>query len=164
MPRAIEGFAALCERAAKRGVRVVLEGIPSFMPVDLAMAWSIVRQSGAANAGIDVDMMHWHYQRGGPDFELLRSIPGERIYYSQICDAALAEAPSDEDYIRVAVSERPLPGDGVVDIRAVLKTLDDIGARPLYAMEVYNAELRRKGPEAMAKKVHEAADRLFARA
>ncbi len=160
LTQASEGFAALCERAARRGMRVALEAIPSRMPPDLATAWDVVRKSGAANGGLDIDIMHFHYQRGGMDLDLVRSIPGERIYYVQLCDAAFAAPPPDEDYIRVAVSERLLPGDGVADIGGVLEAFRVIGADPWFAMEVYNDALRAQGVDVMARRVWEVGQAL----
>jgi sugar phosphate isomerase/epimerase len=161
-PVAVEGFATLCERAARRGVKVALEFIPPWVPPDLSTAWDLVREAGAGNGGLTIDTMHWHYQKGGPNFELLRSIPGEKFFYVQICDAEYPQMPADKDYITVATTARLAPGDGLVDIPAVLKTLSDLGAEPFYAMEVYNAELSAQGAGVMAKKLHEIGEALFA--
>ena len=72
---AVDGFAALCERAREYGMRVAIEFVPFTAIPDLATAWSIVEQSGADNGGICLDFLHWQRQPGGPDFELLASIP-----------------------------------------------------------------------------------------
>jgi sugar phosphate isomerase/epimerase len=160
IPQAADGFAALCERAADRGVRVTIEFIPCRGLRDLATAWAVVRRSGAVNGGLDIDMMHWHNQPGGPDFELLRTIPATHLHYVQVCDAA-RPAPSPEKYIETAIRARPLPGDGVVDIRALVETLSEAGADPFFAMEVYNAELAAAGPEAMAQRLRAVADTIF---
>lgn len=158
---ATDGFAALCERASRRGIRVALEFIPCRAVANLATAWEVVRGSKAHNGGIVFDMMHWHYQRGGRDLSVLHAIPGQHVHYVQLCDAAPSEAPAAENYINVALTARPAPGDGVVDIQAVLKTLSSIGAAPFFAMEVYNADLARQGSEAMARQLRSIADGLF---
>ncbi len=159
--RAAEGFAALCERAGERRVRVTIEFIPCRGLRDLATAWGVVQRSGAPNGGLDIDMMHWQNQPGGPDFELLRTIPPTHLHFVQICDAA-RPAPAPEHYIETALRARPLPGDGVVDISALLETIRSVGASPFFAMEVYNAELVAAGPEAMAQRLRAAADAMFA--
>ena len=156
-----EGFAALCERAADRGLRVTIEFIPCRALCDLATAWQIVGRSGASNGGIDIDLMHWQHQPGGPDLDLLRTIPPRHLHYVQVCDADRL-APDREEYIATAIRARPLPGDGVVDIGAVISTLDSIGADPFFAMEVFNTGLVAKGPEAMARRLRQVADALFA--
>jgi sugar phosphate isomerase/epimerase len=155
-----EGFAALCERAAQRGLRVTIEFMPCRALCDLATAWQVVGGSGASNGGIDIDLMHWQHQPGGPDIDLLRSLPPQHVHYVQVCDAERS-APVHDEYIASALRARPLPGDGVVDIGAVLSALDSIGADPFFAMEVFNARLAAQGPEAMAKKLRRVADELF---
>jgi sugar phosphate isomerase/epimerase len=160
LSRAAAGFAAVCDRAAERGLHVTIEFIPCRAVPDLATAWRIVRQSGAANGGLDIDMMHWQHQPGGPDLDLLRSIPGRHVHYVQACDAFYPTPPLD-DYIATAVTARPLPGDGVVDIPAIVAALSEIGADPFFAMEVFNTKLAAEGPEIMAAQVRAAADSLF---
>jgi sugar phosphate isomerase/epimerase len=147
---AIAGFRVLCEHAATRDLRVCIEFFPwSGMP-DLASAWGVVEGSGAANGGIVIDMMHWQHQDGGPNFELLERIPGEHIHYVQACDTVAPRAPAG-DYMREALGNRRLPGQGEVDIARLLRTLDAIGADPWFAYEVFNQGLAAGGPEAMAR-------------
>ena len=102
LARATDGFAAVCRRAAERGMRVAIEFIPFTAIPDLATAWRIVHDSGAANGGIVIDMLHWHHQPGGPNIELLTRIPGEHIHYVQVCDAPPAQPPSARDYLGYA--------------------------------------------------------------
>jgi sugar phosphate isomerase/epimerase len=160
-PRAVDGFAAVCERAAAQSVRVSIEFVPWFGVPDLATAWRIVQESGATNGGICLDMLHWERQPGGPNLELLREIPGERIPYVQLCDAAPTAPRSGDEYMTAALSARPLAGEGVVDIPAVLETLVAIGADPYFAFETFNTELARSGPEAMARRLRENAHTVF---
>jgi sugar phosphate isomerase/epimerase len=161
LSRAAEGFAALCDRAAVRGLRVTIEFIPCRALRDLATAWQVVSRSGAANGGIDIDMMHWQNQPGGPDLDVLRVIPGTHVHYVQLCDA-VQPPPAPEDYIATALTARPLPGDGIVDIRSVIEALGEIGADPFIAMEVFNTGLVAQGPDVMAARLRAAADALFA--
>ena len=72
---------------------------------DLATAWRVVEESGAANGGILIDMMHWHQQDGGPNFGLLEQIPGEHIHYVQVCDTVPPRAPAG-DYMQEAPGNR----------------------------------------------------------
>jgi sugar phosphate isomerase/epimerase len=160
LSQAAEGFGALCERAAARGVRVTIEFIPCRALRDLATAWEVVRRSGAVNGGLDLDLMHWQNQDGGPDFDLLRRIPARHVHYVQVCDA-VQPAPALDDYISTALRARPVPGDGIVDIPAFLRALGEMGADPFFAMEVFNADLVAGGPESMAARLRQAADALF---
>lgn len=162
MPRAVEGFAALCEEARSHGVRVSIEFVPWLAIPDLETAWQIVGQSGADNGGICIDMLHWHRQPGGPNFPLLAQIPADRIYYVQVCDAGAEPAVSAEAYLAEALSARPVPGDGVVDIAALLEALEASGAEPYFACEVFNDRLRSRGADAMAECLHAAASGVLA--
>ena len=149
---AVEGFRTLCEVAGDRGLQVSLEFVPGTGVPDLATAWRVVDDAGAANGGLLLDMMHWHRQPGGPDFDLLEQIPGERIPYVQLCDT-VTRAVADDAYMAEALTDRRLPGDGDVDIARLLATLERIGADPWFAFEVFNQELAADGPEAMVARL-----------
>ena len=156
---AAEGFAALCDQASIRGIRVAIEFIPYRGLDSLATAWAIVRDSGAPNGGINLDLMHWQHQPGGPNLDLLRCVPGRHVLYVQVCDTDAA-TPGPDAYIRTAVTERRLPGEGVVDIAAILDILRDREADPFMAMEVFNTNLAASGPDLFARRLRQAADAL----
>ncbi len=158
--RATEGFAALCERASEHGARVAVEFLPWSAVSDLATTWRLVQESGATNGGIVIDMMHWQRQPGGPNLELLRQIPGERIHYVQVCDAAPGTS-GPGDYLTEALTARPVPGQGCVDIAALLGALAEIDADPYFALEVFNAELAARGASTMAAELRRATRTVF---
>ncbi len=83
--RIVESFAGLCDRARSYGLRVTLEFMPFSAIKDLATAWSIVQSAGRKNGGLTFDT--WHYFRGTRDDQLLRTIPGEKIFRVQLADA-----------------------------------------------------------------------------
>ena len=124
-----EPFGALCDHAAGLGVLVHLEFIPMTVIPSLTVARQIVEGAGRSNGGILFDT--WHFFRGDPDFDVLASTPGELILAVQL-DDALAEVQGTlwEDTQR-----RLAPGDGVLDLARVVRSLADIGG------------LRRVGPE-----------------
>ena len=159
--RAADGFATLCERARAHGISVSLEFIPWYAVPDLAAAWRIVREADAANGGICLDFGHWNRQPGGPDFDLLRSIPGERISYVQPTDSPGAKSHSASEYFQQNITERPLPGDGDVDVPAIFAALAEIGAEPYFAYQVCNVALASEGAESMAVKLHANAEKIF---
>jgi sugar phosphate isomerase/epimerase len=130
--RARDNLAALVGIAADVGTQVCVEFLPWSGIPSLAAAWELVQDPGA---GILLDTWHWQRQPGGPNPELLATIPGERIGYVQVCDAA--PTPTG-DSLTEAMSARLLPGDGVVDFGAVFSLLADIGAEPFLATEIFN--------------------------
>ena len=83
---ATEGLAMLAEVAGSAAMVIALEflpwaGVPSF-----SAANDLVVASGADNATILLDAWHWVRQPGGPDLDALRSVPGDRVAYVQMCD------------------------------------------------------------------------------
>ena len=148
----------VCARAGDRGLGVVIEFLPWSGVPDLATALQIVESSEADNAGLLIDGWHWQRQPGGPCPDILRSIPPERIKIFQICDAA---ADSGADPIEECLVDRRLPGEGVVDLQALVEILDEMGARPILAPEVFNRSLAQRGAAGMAQEVLEATIRLL---
>ena len=141
----------LVEAAASGGVAVALEFLPWTGVPDLATAWSLVEPLDR-QAGLLLDTWHWQRQPGGPVPELLAQIPGERIAYVQVCDAAAGGVGSFDE----AMAGRLLPGQGVVDFAAVFEGLRTIESRPFVAAEIFNAELMGQDPSVAAKVMAEA--------
>ena len=150
---ATEGLAELAAIAGAADLRVAVEFLPWSGIPTLAAANDLIVAVDDPVAGIVVDCWHWQRQPGGPDLELLRSLPAERIAYLQLCDAGPEPQP---DVYGEAMTARRLPGDGVVDLAALLGALDEIGARPFVASEVFSAELAALGPDEAARRVHDA--------
>ncbi len=130
-----EHFARLCERAQRFGALVHLEFIPFTVVTTLGIAWDIVRDAGRDNGGLVFDT--WHFYRSEAQFDVLASIPGERIFCVQLDDAAAT--PQGE--LRAETRRRLLPGDGELDLGACLRGLDDIGGLRWIGPEVLSPEL-----------------------
>jgi sugar phosphate isomerase/epimerase len=154
---AIVGLQHVAKVAAECNIKIALEFTPWSGVPDLATAWRLVSVTDEPNLGLVLDAWHWQRQPGGPAHELLESIPGERIFYVQICDVA----PEPEaDLLHEALNGRLLPGGGVVDFARLGASLEQIGATPYYAAEVYSHELASRGAPEMARLVKESLDRL----
>jgi sugar phosphate isomerase/epimerase len=137
LDRAREHLAAVVAAAEEVSAQVCVEFLPwSGLPT-LAAAWDLVEPLGP-RAGILLDTWHWQRQPGGPSPDVLATIPGERIGYVQLCDAA--GAPTGDTFDE-AMTARALPGEGVVDFAEVIVGLDRIGARPFVATEIFNTAL-----------------------
>ena len=156
---AVSGFAHLGERAAERGLGICVEWLPWTGLADLKSAWKLVQDTGLDNAGLVVDTWHWLRQPGGPDLETLRQVPGERIHVVQLDDAPLQ--PAGDDSMAESMTARLLPGDGDVDYAPLFAVLDEIGAEPIWAPEVFNTELLALGPDEMAKRIGAATRKLL---
>jgi sugar phosphate isomerase/epimerase len=159
---AAAGLAALCERADTRGIRVVIEPVPGRSIGDLATAWRVVRASGARNAGVVFDTMHWYNQPGGPDLAAITAIPGERLPYVQLRDRAGGpqSAPAGPGF--PASSPEVMPGVGLIDIGRALDAVDATGADPYLALEVFGADTLAQGVQHKAARLRRAVDDIFA--
>jgi sugar phosphate isomerase/epimerase len=152
--KARENLALLVEAAESAGAQVCLEFLPGTGIPNLETAWSLVEPLGPS-ATILLDTWHWVRQKGGPALQLLSKIPGDRIGYVQICDAAAERQP---DVMAEAMTGRLLPGEGIVDFQSVFSTLTETGAAPFLATEVFNTRLVQKmGPRDAAVAMLDAA-------
>jgi sugar phosphate isomerase/epimerase len=150
-----EQFAMTCDRCADAGVTVHLEFI-LWPPVDsLRVAWNMVRAADRPNGGIMLDT--WHFCRGDPDLALLASIPADRIFSVQLSDGA---PDIKESLVKDTFRHRLLPGDGVFDLAAVVRTLQDMGGLHLVGPEVLSTELDELAPSEAARLAAEACDRV----
>lgn len=153
-----ENLALVVAAASGVGAQVCVEFLPWSGIPDLATAWELVEPLGAG-AGILLDTWHWVRQPGGPNPELLARIPGDRIGYVQLCDAAL---DAGDDLMAEAMAQRLLPGDGVVDFGGLLRQLETIGAHPFFATEIFNPGfVRERGSVEAAREMSAAAGPLL---
>ncbi len=145
-------FKTLCQTAGDAGLQVSMEFLPWTGIADLATAWEILQRADCDNSGIMVDTWHWFRQPGGPNPDLLRQIPAEKLRVVQLCDAA-AELPDDVDIATETMTSRLLPGDGAVDFAEVLGIITGSGATPIWFPEVFSTSLAAAGPQTMAPQV-----------
>ena len=149
-------LAAVADRAAEAAVTVCVEYLPWSGIPDIGTCWDLLQRTERTNVGILFDSWHWHHQPGGPsgaNAETLASIPGEFIPLFQICDA---QADPTDDPMGACMNDRPVPGDGVVDHAALFELFREIGADPIVAPEVFNADLLTEGSAHAAQKILDA--------
>ena len=158
---AATGLARLTEMADERGQSVCIEWLPWSGLPDLKSAWKLVQDVGAENLGLVIDGWHWLRQPGGPDEATLRSIPGDRIHCVQLNDTTLAA--TGDDMMMESMTNRLLPGaaGGEVDWPALLSILDEIGADPIWAPEVFSVSLMEAGAVEMARQIKAATEKVL---
>jgi sugar phosphate isomerase/epimerase len=131
-----EHMAALCELAAKHGISVNIEPMPWVEVSTVRKAARVIK--GHANAAVLVDAIHFY--REDNTLDELKTVPHR---YMQLCDAR-AERPADtQELIRQARGDRLFPGEGGLDLRALLDALpanlpisvEIPHARPMPALE-----------------------------
>ena len=136
LDRFTDRFARFCEAAARHGLTADLEFMPWTCVPDLSTANRIVAQAGQANAGVLVDALH--FDRSNSSTAELAGVPAHRLHYWQLCDAP-AECPATtEEMIHAARYERMFPGEGGIDLVALIRAMPaDIAV----SIEVPTAEL-----------------------
>ncbi len=157
--RLAERFAALCDRASSHGLTVALEFLPWSGIPDIATAWDVVRRSGASNGGILLDV--WHFFRGNPDFDVLRSVPADRIVGVQVNDGSAEPVGEIRDETRHG---RRLPGDGAFDLATIVKQLDSMGVSTPWAIEVMSDDLAARELRQICRQAFESTAGMLTRA
>lgn len=134
LEKMVEGFAKVCDRAAKHGMRVNLEFI-SWPPVpNLATGWDIVRTADRANGGLVLDTTHL-IRSGSRD--LLQSIPGEKIFTTQFADGPV---PRIGDAFFDAAN-RVMLCEGDFGVASILHDIRKMGCTAPLGFEVINPEI-----------------------
>jgi len=127
---AIEKFGELCDLARQFNLTVDLEAVPIAGVRTTAEAIGVLRAVGRANAGLMVDIHHFHRALDRP--EMLDGLPREWFHFAHLCDAHL-RIPSDRvEMTRIMREERLYPGEGGIDIAAILSRLPEM----VYSIEL----------------------------
>jgi 4-hydroxyphenylpyruvate dioxygenase-like putative hemolysin/sugar phosphate isomerase/epimerase len=147
--RKTSNFALLCDLAKPLGLTIDLE-FPSWTETpNLTEAVRVLRAVQRSNAGILVDLLH--FARSDSSLSELRGLPPEWFHYAHVCDAPPGIPPSREELIHTARRERLFPGEGGIDVPAVLAALPpDIP----YALEIpHTVRARELGPTEYVRRV-----------
>jgi sugar phosphate isomerase/epimerase len=144
---AAEAFAALCDRAAERGLLVHLEWLAWSRVPDLDTALAVVTLADRPNGGLNIDM--WHCARAGTAPADLMGVPGERVLAVQVDDGP---AEPEADLVEATLHARLLPGAGDFDLPGYLGALRAIGTRAPIGVEVFSDDLHALGAAAAAER------------
>jgi sugar phosphate isomerase/epimerase len=154
--KAVQTFQEICDLGARSGLTVDLEFIPWTATKDLARAMEIVTRADAPNGAILVDTLH--FARSNSSIAQLAGLPNNLVNFVQLCDAWDPWSVDDEDFIRIARSDREAPGEGDIDLRPIIEAVPPVP----YALEVPNDDKRRElGPEGFARLVRNSAERFL---
>lgn len=152
----VDAFTGVCRRAARDGATVALEFMPYSGIPTLGLAARIVAEAGRPNAGLLIDA--WHYARAGTSPGALAAVPAERIVSVQLDDAL--PLPLD-DLRHESRHHRLLPGEGALDLVALLDRLREHGVSAPVAVEVMSDELDASGPRTAAARAWRTTNRVL---
>lgn len=127
---AVDRFGELCDLAAGFGLTVDLEPVPVAGVATVADAADVLRRAGRANAGLMVDMHHFHRARNALD--LLDGLPREWFHFAHLCDADGAIPAERAEMMRIMRGERLYLGEGGIDIAAIVERLPQV----VYSLEI----------------------------
>lgn len=114
----IEKFAELCDLAKPLGLSVDLEFVPIAAVRDLAGAADVLRTIDRDNAGLMIDMHHFH--RAGDDPAALDALPREWFHFAHLCDAPAVIPTERQEMIRILREARMYVGEGGIDVAGIL--------------------------------------------
>jgi sugar phosphate isomerase/epimerase len=132
--RAIDGYAELCDLAKPYGLTIDLEFVTWANIANLQDAVAVCRGANRNNCGILVDTLHFNRSRVRP--EELDSVPREWFHFAHVCDAPQEIPATNEGLIHTAREERLYPGEGAIDIAAIVNRLPEIP----YSLEIPHLE------------------------
>ncbi|MFC7393248.1 sugar phosphate isomerase/epimerase family protein [Scopulibacillus cellulosilyticus] len=131
---AIERFDELCELAKPFGLTIELEFVPIAGVFDLKGALGVLRTVKQENAGLMIDVHHFHRSRDKA--EDLDTVPREWFRYLHLCDAP-AEIPASKDEMtRILREERSYVGEGGIDVASIVNRIPEIP----YSLEIPNTK------------------------
>lgn len=154
----VESFAALCDRAEEEGLVVHLEFMPWTQVGSALDAWAVVEAADRPNGGLMFDT--WHHARSGvDDATLFDKVPAERVLAVQLNDAP---ARAETDLIAETLNRRRLPGDGDIDLPAILRWLRDGRSPAPLGIEVFSEALFDLPPTEVARRCADATRAVLA--
>jgi sugar phosphate isomerase/epimerase len=126
----IDCFGGMCDLAKPLGLTVVLEFVTFATVKTLAEALAVVRGARRPNSGILVDTLHFSRSRVAP--AELDGLPRALFPYAHLCDAPAEIPATNEGLIATAREARLYPGEGGIDLAAI------VGRLPLvpYSLEI----------------------------
>ncbi|MBG0770917.1 MAG: sugar phosphate isomerase/epimerase, partial [Anaerolineaceae bacterium] len=110
--------------AAQYGLTVELEYVPIAAVRDLAGVVNVLTEINRENAGILIDIHHFH--RAGDKPEVLAKLPRNWFHMAHLCDAEAEIPTSREEMIYVLRENRAFLGEGGIDIKPILAALPPV--------------------------------------
>jgi 4-hydroxyphenylpyruvate dioxygenase len=140
-----EQMALLAERAARRKIRIAFEALAWGGAVKTwRQAWDIVQRANQPNLGVALDSFHTLVLKD--DWQGLKDIPGQRIFYMQLADAPWVKL----DPLTHSRHYRCFPGQGEMEVTGFVGAVLDSGYNGPISLEIFSDENRAAPARAMA--------------
>jgi sugar phosphate isomerase/epimerase len=134
----VEPLRRLTTEASKRGTRVALEPMPFSMVGSLPAAAGLMRSVDMPECGLVVD--YWHVFRAGTSLdELSRSLTADQIFGVELNDA---DADIKGTLFEDTRDNRRLCGEGDQDVTGFITTLQAIGFKGPWGVEILSKQHR----------------------
>jgi sugar phosphate isomerase/epimerase len=150
-------FDALCDLAADHGIGVDVECIAWRSVNTFGRCATLVARSDRADAGILIDTLHLY--RCGGNAAGVAALPPGAVRSAQLCDAPVEAPKTTEARIAEARGGRLPPGEGGLDLAAVVRALPRC---TVFSVELPVASDEPPGPR--ARRIFTATQALLARA
>ncbi len=121
---AADCYGQLCDLARPLGLTVDLEFVTFASGKSLQDVLAVIRAAGRPNCGVMIDTLH--FSRSRVALEELDAVPREWFHFAHLCDAPSKIPTTNEGLIRTAREERLYPGEGGIDIAAILNRLPPV--------------------------------------
>jgi sugar phosphate isomerase/epimerase len=154
-PGGFEHLKRQCRALAPR--KVALEFLPFGALPDLASAIAALEAVDEDNLGLVLDT--WHFARAGLDYALLEQVPGDRIHFIQVNDAAAQPAAN---LLEETMTARLRPGEGVVDWPRLLGILEKKDLHCPLGSEQYSNEVKRMDLDSACRYLFDSVQQIVA--
>ncbi|MDM0045740.1 sugar phosphate isomerase/epimerase family protein [Variovorax dokdonensis] len=157
--RAARDLRELADVAAPMGIRICYEALSWGRHVNRwHQAWDIVQRCAHPNVGLNLDSFHMAVHGDDtPDvLAQIAQVPVDKIFLVQLADYFYAHGSTQTDMIELARHQRLFPGEGLHDVRPLVRLLEQRGYRGSYTFEVFNDDYINSDPAVVARRAMDA--------
>ncbi|MCI0140295.1 sugar phosphate isomerase/epimerase [Arthrobacter bambusae] len=153
----VEPLRRLTTEASERGTRIALEPMPFSMVGSIPAAAELMRSVDMPECGLVVD--YWHAFRAGTSLEeLSRSVTAEQIFGVELNDA---DAEIKGTLFEDTRDNRRLCGEGDQDVAGFITTLQAIGFKGPWGVEILSEQHRTRPVREALESAHSTALACF---
>ncbi|VWX62758.1 conserved hypothetical protein [Burkholderiales bacterium 8X] len=153
--RAAGDLRTLADLAEPLGIRICYEALSWGRHVNRwEQAWDIVRRCDHPAVGLNLDSFHMSVKGDDTPETLaaLGEVPTSKIFLVQLADYFFEYGNRQADLIELARHQRLFPGEGLHDMRDMVRLLEERGYGGHYTFEVFNDDYLNSDPMVVAER------------